>query len=187
MNLVYQLKDELFWIQNFLPQELYKDMYVQTIKARNHPNFIPSIVGWHTYKEEVDDMSNSYNQENPEKNEQFFLKYHTFLRHQPFVNLINKGFESHLRKYTYGQHLTWHNDNTKARVYAATFYFNKTWNQSWGGELMFKNDTSSGFIPIIGNSLVIAKCGLMHKVNSNLKKTHPRLSIQTWIYNKDER
>ena len=41
MNLVYQLKNDLFWIQNFLPQQLYKDMYVQAIKKRNDSNFQP--------------------------------------------------------------------------------------------------------------------------------------------------
>jgi len=46
---------------------------------------------------------------------------------------------------------------------------------------MFKSSEGSGFIPILGNSIVIIKSGLHHKVNANLKKTHPRLSIQTWI------
>jgi Rps23 Pro-64 3,4-dihydroxylase Tpa1-like proline 4-hydroxylase len=79
--------------------------------------------------------------------------------------------------------LTWHNDAEGNREYAATFYFNKTWGESWGGELMFKSSKGSGFIPVVGNSLIIIKKGLYHKVNSNLKKTHPRLSIQTWINN----
>ena len=51
---------------------------------------------------------------------------------------------------------------------------------------MFTTETATGFLPIVGNSIIIAKCGLKHKVNSNLKKTHPRLSVQTWIFNKDE-
>ena len=36
--------------------------------------------------------------------------------------------------------------------------------RSWGGELLFKSDLGSGFIPIVGNSLVIVKAGLRHKV-----------------------
>ena len=90
MNLAYQLKDDLFWIQNFLPPQLYKDMYVTTIKERNHPNFKPTDVNWPTYKEEINDMSYSYNQHDPEINNKFFSKYHTLLKHQRFVNLINK-------------------------------------------------------------------------------------------------
>ena len=187
MNLVFQLKKELFWIHNFLPPQLYKDMYVEAIKKRNHSNYKPTDVCWPTYKEEFDDMSYSYNQmSNLNAEDKFFTKYHIILKHQKFLNLINKQLNSHLRKYTYGQHLTWHKDHHKNRTYAATFYFNRTWNENWGGEFMFKTNTSSGFIPIVGNSLIIAKGGLVHKVNSNLKKTHPRLSIQTWISDKYE-
>ena len=48
---------------------------------------------------------------------------------------------------------------------------------------MFKDKSGSGFIPILGNSIVFVKVGLRHKVNANLKKTHDRMSIQTWINN----
>ena len=102
---------------------------------------------------------------------------------------MNYNFYSHLRRYKYGKHLAWHEDDYKGqstREYAATFYFNKTWGESWGGELMFKSSLGSGFIPIVGNSVVLVKTGLTHKVNPNLKKTHPRLSIQTWIHKGDK-
>ena len=46
---------------------------------------------------------------------------------------------------------------------------------------MFKSEMGSGFIPVVSNSVVIVKTGLLHKVNPNLKKTHNRMSIQTWI------
>ena len=183
MNLAFNFHDKLFWIHNFLPKEIYKSMYVDLIKNRNKLQLKKSIVGWRTFKEEVDDMSDSFDQDNNLKIS-YYDKYHMLLRHQPFVKLLTNDFKSHLRRYNYGKHLAWHGDhssNEVVREYAATYYFNKTWGESWGGELMFKNKLGSGFIPIVGNSLVIIKCGLMHKVNPNLKKTHPRLSIQTWI------
>ena len=184
MNLAFKFKDELFWIQNFLPKNLYKEMYSDFIKNRNKLNFQKTDVNWPTYKEEVNDMSISYGQ--GEFNEEiinYLFKYHAFLKHQQYVNLIDKNFDSHLRQYNYGQHLGWHSDQVKfeKRDYAATFYFNKTWQESWGGELLFKSDLGSGFIPIVGNSVLIVKTGLRHKVCANLKKTHPRFSIQTWI------
>ena len=183
MNLAFNFHNELFWIQNFLPQNLYKDMYVNIIKTRNKLNYDKSSVGWHTFKEEKENMSNSYGQHGFNQEITNYLgKYHTLLRHQQYINLIDAVFDSHLRKYNYGQHLAWHTDNeSKQRKYAATFYFNKTWQESWGGELMFKDKKGSGFIPILGNSLVVIKTGLSHKVCANLKKTHPRFSIQTWI------
>tara|TARA_R100001509_G_scaffold86275_1_gene49165 strand:- start:1786 stop:2352 length:567 start_codon:yes stop_codon:yes gene_type:complete len=184
MNLNFNIRDDLFWINNFLPTNIYKNMYIEFIKNRKKLNFKKSIVSWPTFKEEVDDLSESYDQNNY-LNLDFYKEYHLLLRHQRFVNFLNYDFKSHLRLYKYGQHLTWHDDHsdekTYKRKYAATFYFNKTWRESWGGELMFKSNNESGFIPIVGNSLVIVKTGMRHKVNSNLKKTHPRLSIQTWI------
>ena len=126
-------------------------------------------------------MSESYCQYESKKLNKYLEQFHIVLKYQPFVNILDSHLDSHIRKYKYGQHLTWHSDDLGNRGYASTFYFNKTWKQNWGGELMFKSSEGSGFIPILGNSIVIIKSGLHHKVNANLKKTHPRLSIQTWI------
>ena len=184
MNLAFNFHDKLFWIHNFLPQNLYKEMYINIIKTRKKLKYDKTVVSWQTFKEEHKNMSMSYGQDSIEKKvKSYVFKYETMLRHQQYVNLIDKIFDSHLRRYNYGQHLGWHSDENKLeeRDYAATFYFNKTWQESWGGELLFKSDLGSGFIPIVGNSVVIVKSGLRHKVCSNLKKTHPRFSIQTWI------
>tara|TARA_R100000951_G_C2621373_1_gene174577 strand:+ start:688 stop:1233 length:546 start_codon:yes stop_codon:yes gene_type:complete len=181
MNLVFNFKDELYWIHNFLPKELYKDMYTDIVKNRNKLKFKKASIYWKTFSEEVGDMSQTFNQDNSLKLD-YLNKYHTFLKHQNFVNFLNFKFHSYICKYNYGNHLAWHTDSDQ-KLYAATFYFNKTWGESWGGELMFKSPKGSGFIPITGNSLVIVKAGLKHKVNANLKKTHPRFSIQTWVNN----
>jgi len=184
MNLAFNFHDKLFWIHNFLPQSLYKEMYVNIIKTRKKLEYNKTGVSWPTFKEEQENMSMSYGQgSTKDKVNDYLFKYHTILKHQQHVNLIDKYFYSHLRQYNYGQHLGWHSDEEEIvkREYAATFYFNKTWQESWGGELLFKSDLGSGFIPIVGNSVVIVKTGLRHKVCSNLKKTHPRFSIQTWI------
>ena len=188
MNLAFNFKDKIFWIHNFLPKNLYKEMYIEFIKCRNKLEFVKSSVSWRTFKEESEDMSQSFSQDvgNDFLSLHFFKKYHVLLRHQRFVNIVNLKINSHLRKYCYGEHLRWHADvdETVNRKYAATYYFNKTWDSSWGGELMFRSNEGSGFIPVVGNSLAIVKTGTEHKVNPNLKKTHPRLSIQTWISEK---
>jgi Rps23 Pro-64 3,4-dihydroxylase Tpa1-like proline 4-hydroxylase len=182
MNLAFNFHNKLFWIHNFLPQSLYKELYSEIFKKRKEIVYKDTGVNWRTYKEEVDDMSKSFDQDN-EFYHTFFDRYHAFIKHQRFVNLINLKPKSHLRKYQYGEHLTWHSDEDKkhTREYAATFYFNHRWDPNWGGELMFKSEMGSGFIPVVGNSVVIVKTGLLHKVNPNLKKTHNRMSIQTWI------
>ena len=38
MNLVFSFHDQLFWIHNFLPKNIYKRMYVDFIKNRNKLN-----------------------------------------------------------------------------------------------------------------------------------------------------
>ena len=187
MNLAFNFKDELFWIHNVLPPKLYKEMYVEYIKNRKKLNFKKTGVYWFTYKEEVDDMSLSYgqsiNMENNVNNVKIFLeKYHIIIKHNPFVNFLNSKFNSHLRLTKYNQHLAWHNDAAGERKYSVTYYFNKTWGESWGGELMFKSKEGSGFIPVLGNSMCIVKTRLRHRVNAVLKKTHPRFSVQTWVY-----
>jgi Rps23 Pro-64 3,4-dihydroxylase Tpa1-like proline 4-hydroxylase len=181
MNLAFNFNDELFWINNFLPKNTYKNMYVEFIKERNKLNFKKSDVSWRTFKEEENNMSESYGQLEEKSLNKYLKTYNTLLLQQPFVNFLKFQLNSHLRIYKYNQHLGWHSDNNEGRVYAATFYFNKTWGESWGGELMFKSSKGSGFIPVVGNSLIIIKSGLLHKVNANLKKTHPRFSIQTWV------
>ncbi len=182
MNLAFNFNDELFWIHNFLPEKTYKSMYVEFIKNRNKLNLEKTKVEWKTFKEEDDNMTESYGQRNDKYLKKYLKTYNALLLHQPFVNFLNFQLDSHLRICKYNKHLAWHTDDSdNTRKYAATFYFNKKWGESWGGELMFKSSKGSGFIPIVGNSLVIVKTGLLHRVNSNLKKTHPRLSIQTWV------
>jgi Rps23 Pro-64 3,4-dihydroxylase Tpa1-like proline 4-hydroxylase len=187
MNLIFNFENKLFLINNVLPSNLYKLMYTDFIKSRNKISFEKSIVEWRTYKEELDNMSTSFAQEDTSILLNYLNKYHIILKHNPFVNFLNSEFESHLRLTKYNQHLAWHDDkddNFNDRTYAVTYYFNKTWGESWGGELMFKDELGSGFIPVIGNSMCIIKAGLRHKVNSVLKKTHPRFSIQTWVNDK---
>ena len=91
MNLEFNFKDKLFWIHNFLPKETYKNMYVEFLKNRNKLNFKKTFVHWKTFKEEFDNMSESYNQEDKKSKNlnqyltiQFLLNYLILY----FLNLI---------------------------------------------------------------------------------------------------
>ena len=46
---------------------------------------------------------------------------------------------------------------------------------------MFNSENGHGYIPIVGNSLVIIKSPLEHKVNPVLSPIIPRISIQMFI------
>ncbi len=101
------------------------------------------------------------------------------IQHNKFHQLKLDEINASIHYMEKGAGINWHND--ASWKYGATYYLNNRWNPDWGGEFMFKSKIGSGFIPVVGNSIVIIKTGLQHKVNANLKKTHDRLSIQTWI------
>ena len=75
--------------------------------------------------------------------------------------------------------INWHEDSHAE--YGITYYLNKKWNKNWGGEFMFTHNGQHGYIPVIGNSLVIVKTPLQHKVNPILIDYMPRITIQCFI------
>jgi Rps23 Pro-64 3,4-dihydroxylase Tpa1-like proline 4-hydroxylase len=75
--------------------------------------------------------------------------------------------------------INWHEDSHVE--YGITYYLNKRWNKNWGGEFMFTYKGQNGYIPVIGNSLVIIKAPLLHKVNQVLTSSFKRITIQNFI------
>jgi Rps23 Pro-64 3,4-dihydroxylase Tpa1-like proline 4-hydroxylase len=75
--------------------------------------------------------------------------------------------------------INWHEDGHVG--YGVTYYINKRWNPNWGGEFMFKYNGNHGYLPVVGNSLVVIKTPMLHKVNPVLSPIIPRLSIQSFI------
>ena len=75
--------------------------------------------------------------------------------------------------------INWHSDD--GWKYGATYYINKRWNNQFGGEFMFTNERGHGWIPPVGNSLVILKSPLIHKVNPVLSPIMPRISVQIFM------
>ena len=65
--------------------------------------------------------------------------------------------------------------------YAASLYLNHRWDDTWGGELMYTDSKTRGYIPIVGNSLVLMRTPLQHKVNTVLSPVLPRVSIQMFL------
>ena len=78
-----------------------------------------------------------------------------------------------------GAGINWHDDNKWK--YGATYYVNRRWNRDFGGEFMFSHDHSQGWVPVVGNSLVIVKSPMLHKVNPVLTSAMPRISVQVFI------
>ena len=78
-----------------------------------------------------------------------------------------------------GSGINWHNDYKWK--YGATYYINRRWHPQWGGEFMFTDGAGHGWIPVTGNSLVIIKSPIQHKVNPVLTNIMPRISIQMFM------
>jgi Rps23 Pro-64 3,4-dihydroxylase Tpa1-like proline 4-hydroxylase len=80
--------------------------------------------------------------------------------------------------------INWHTDH--GHQYGITYYINRRWNSKFGGELLFRHEKQTGFIPIVGNSLVIIKAPLDHKVVNVTKPLVPRKTIQIFINEKKD-
>jgi Rps23 Pro-64 3,4-dihydroxylase Tpa1-like proline 4-hydroxylase len=174
MKLIYNLKNRLYVIQNFLPFNFYKELHKIILKQKNYQS---SLGNWekslHDNLKPVDTFAVPND---------FLSKIEILYRHQPFVK-IEKDHKLHFtfHKMRYGSGINWHDDTD--HDWAFTFYLNKRWNHQWGGEFMFDFEGNKGFVPIFANTLVILKEHTSHKVNNVLSKYFPRFSLQCFIDN----
>jgi len=176
MKLAYSIPGKVWWIQNFLSYNIYKNIHNTVIKDRKHLNFETSKNVW------PDDLNKNSGAPLIKKINGYppFEQLLTLVKHNvffPLDKLRAKSVYIHYLKKDSG--IDWHNDgNIK---YGVTFYLNHRWNKQWGGEFMFKDNKTHGWIPPVGNSLVIAETPLDHKVNPVLTNQMPRISIQFFL------
>ena len=176
MKLSYSLAGKLWWIENFLDHNTYKGIHDAIIKERKKINLHSSKGIW------PDGLINNLIPplRNQVSNYPPFEKLKTLVTLNPYFQLEkpdNKHTNIHYMKK--GSGINWHVDDTWR--YAATYYINHSWNEHWGGEFMFSDSGSHGFIPIVGNSVIIVKTPLKHKVNTVLSPTMPRISVQIFM------
>ena len=174
MILTKCIEDKFFYFENFLPKEEYKRIHNDVLKERKKLLFKNVSETW--------DKNLYNNLTEPMKvnmKPSYFANLANILANLPHVHLNAKemGFCIHYMKKNSG--INWHSD--QGHDYAITYYLNHKWNQQWGGEFMYKHEGEFGFIPILGNSVVIIKSPMMHKVNTVLSPIMPRLSIQSFI------
>lgn len=184
MHLSFNYKDKIFWITNFLPQHIYKKFHNEILSEykNNHQKF---------------DRAKDLWQENLHKNLNTVYKFEifnnycdmlrTFLQHNPYKKIKpTKQNAFIIHAMPRGSGINWHTDDVYD--FAATYYLNKAWHNQWGGEFMFKDDETGlkGFIPPVGNSVILVKGGTLHKVNPVLYKNVPRFSLQHFINIEEE-
>ena len=177
MKLICNLKDKLFYIQNFLPNHVYKRIHNEIFQQYKKLKYLEEASK--TWQKSLLD-----NLESPKRvsiHENYFKFYKTLLLHQPFIKIkeLNSklNFLIYIMKKNSG--INWHADNHVE--YGITYYLNKRWNKNWGGEFMFTYNEKNVFIPVVGNSLIIIKTPLLHKVNPVLINCMPRITIQSFL------
>ena len=174
MKLIYNLKDKLFWIHNFLPNHEYKRIHNEIFKERKKLKYENSSKTWQKT------LTNNLTPPNRlDIDPNYFNFYKTLLLHQPFIKINNKYVNFIIHNMSKNSGINWHEDGHVG--YGVTYYINKRWNPDWGGEFMFKYKGNHGYLPVVGNSLVIIKTPMYHKVNPVLSPIISRLSIQSFI------
>lgn len=176
MKLVYSIPDKLYYIQNFLDYPTYKGIHNSIFKERKNINLHTSKGVW---------SEKLINNIIPPKrvgvsNYPPFEKLKTLTHHNEFYQLKDiKDITANIHYMEKGAGINWHDDSSW--LYGATYYINNRWNTQFGGEFMFTSENGHGYIPVVGNSLVIIKSPLQHKVNPVLSPIVPRVSVQMFI------
>jgi hypothetical protein len=179
MNLVYHIPDKLYYIQNFLDYNTYKKIHYDVFKSKliklNSTKKTWNKELQHGYKDYVDNTS-------LDTNYKPLQKIKILLENNPFYKIKINKFKPLIHSMKDNSGINWHDDY--GWQYGITYYINYKWNLKFGGEFLFKDEKSYGFIPLVGNSLVIIKAPLNHKVTPVMKSTVPRKTIQIFINNK---
>ena len=176
MNLQYSIPGKIYWVQNFLDRDTYKGIHNAIIKERNQINLKPVTGVW--------PKKLTRGLKEPERvevtNYPPFEKLKTLVQHNPYINLDDiTSITTTIHYMKKGTGINWHNDGNWK--YGATYYINNRWNIHWGGEFMFAANEGHGFLPYTGNSLVLVKSPLDHKVNTILSPIMPRISVQIFM------
>ena len=176
MKLVYSIPEKIWCIHNFLDYNAYKGIHDAIIKERKNINLKTTKGLWN------ESLITNINP--PDRvqvsNYKPFDKLKALVSHNVYFKLQDVKYMSTTIHYMKkGAGINWHNDGNWK--YGATYYLNHRWNKHWGGEFMFSNENGFSFLPYVGNSLVIVKAPIQHKVNPVLSPIIPRISVQVFM------
>ena len=181
MKLIYSIPNKIYYIQNFLDHSTYKKLHYDVFRN--------NLIKLNSTKETWD-KNLMYGYKNNVKNSELSIDYNPIkkililLKTNLFCKLNFKKFVVVMHSMEDNSGINWHSDGD-FHEYGITYYINRRWNEKFGGEFLFKDINCNGFIPLVGNSLVIIKTPLQHKVTPVMKSIVPRKTIQIFI-NKEE-
>lgn len=174
MKLVYQIPNKLYYIQRFLDYPAYKKIHYDVFRGKSL-----------FYNSTKDSWQQGlrYGFKNFVKNTPLDINYNPLqkikllLESNPFHKIkFKKPFNPMIHSMGDGTGINWHDDYN--HNYGITYYVNHRWNLKFGGEFLFRDEYSNGFIPLVGNSIVIVKAPFQHKVAPVMKPLVPRKTIQ---------
>jgi Rps23 Pro-64 3,4-dihydroxylase Tpa1-like proline 4-hydroxylase len=176
MKLVYQIPDKLYYIKEFLDYATYKKIHYDVFKSKLI-ELKSTEKKWkeylkHGYKNFVDNTLLDINYKP-------LQKIKILIENNPFHKVKIKTFKPLIHSMKDGSGINWHDDGN--HQYGITYYINRRWNTKFGGEFLFTNENSNGFIPFVGNSILILKSPLEHKVCNVMKPLVPRKTIQIFL------
>jgi Rps23 Pro-64 3,4-dihydroxylase Tpa1-like proline 4-hydroxylase len=181
MNLTYHIPDKLYYINNFLDYQTYKKLHYDVFKSKLVT--LESIKG--KWDEKLVYGHNKFTNRAILNDQNVLLnKLKILIKANPFHKIKNNNFVHMIHSMNDNAGINWHTDH--GHQYGITYYINRRWNSKFGGELLFRHEKQTGFIPIVGNSLVIIKAPLDHKVVNVTKPLVPRKTIQIFINEKKD-
>jgi|GEM_PF-2574646 hypothetical protein len=177
MQLIYSIPDKLYYIKDFLSHDMYKGIHNAIIKERKKINLHTTKGIWSEdlINNIVPPLRTEVGNYKPFEQLKVLVKHNAFFQ---LKNIEKISTTIHCMKKDSG--INWHDDG-KNWKYGATYYLNNRWNENWGGEFMFSSEKDHGWIPPVGNCLVIIKAPFKHKVNPVLSPILPRISVQMFI------
>jgi hypothetical protein len=176
MKLTYQIPGKLYYIQQFLDHPTYKKIHYDVFRSK--------LINLDSTEKNLD-KNLKYGYKNFVKNTVLDTKYKPLekikilLENNPFHKIKFSNFKPLIHSMENGSGINWHNDDMYE--YGITYYINRRWNLKFGGEFLFTDKNSNGFIPVVGNSIVIVKAPFIHKVAPVMKPIVPRKTIQIFI------
>jgi|TARA_R100001509_G_scaffold147232_1_gene104516 hypothetical protein len=176
MKLSYSIPGKIWWITNFLGNEMYKGIHNAIIKERNNINLqsVKGLWGEELINNLVPPMRTGVSNYKPFESLKALVKYNPYFQ---LPDLKHMTTTIHYMKKNTG--INWHDDGKWK--FGATYYLNHKWHKQWGGEFMFTDNNGHGWIPPVGNSLIIVKAPIPHKVNPVLSPIIPRISVQLFM------
>ena len=176
MKLSYSIPGKIWCITDFLDYEMYKGIHNAIIRERKIINLHSTKGIWGDYL--INNMKPPLR--NTTENYPPFEKLKSLVKSNPYFSINDiERITSNIHYMQKGAGINWHDD--AGWKYGATYYVNHKWHKQWGGEFMFTDSTGHGFLPPVGNSLVIVKSPLNHKVNPVLSPIMPRISVQMFM------